>query len=107
MAPRRLLGAAAPGIRAASLRGLGLPGLWPPASKLGSVSAQPMLRVIHGDATPEEIAAIVSVLAVRARRAAGAAAPARQLSIWADKGRMMREPLAPSQGGWRRSAFPR
>ena len=66
-----------------------------------------MLRVIHGDATPEEVAAIVSVLAVRARRAAGAATPVHQPSIWADKGRMMREPLAPSLGGWRRSAFPR
>ena len=107
MAARRLLGAAAPGVRAASLAGLRPPGPWPPALKLGSVSDQPMLRVIHGDATPEEIAAIVSVLAVRARRAAGAGAPARQLSTWADKGRLLREPLAPSLGGWRRSAFPR
>jgi hypothetical protein len=66
---------------------------------------QPMLRVVRGDATAEEVAAIVAVLALRST----AAPPARSrtLSIWADKGRMMRETVAPSPGGWRRSAFPR
>jgi hypothetical protein len=64
-----------------------------------------MLRVIRGNATPEEIAAIVAVLAVR--RQPAAPAPSRTLSQWADKGRMMREPVHSSPGGWRRSAFPR
>jgi Acyl-CoA carboxylase epsilon subunit len=64
-----------------------------------------MLRVIRGDATPEEIAAIVAVLTLRSQPAAPE--PSRTLSIWADKGRMMREPVLPSSGGWRRSAFPR
>ena len=66
---------------------------------------QPVLRVIRGNATPEEIAAIVAVLTLRGQPAAPG--PSRTLSIWADKGRMMREPVFPSSGGWRRSAFPR
>jgi hypothetical protein len=69
------------------------------------VPDQPVLRVIRGNATPEEIAAIVAVLTLRGQPAAPA--PSRTLSIWADKGRMMREPVFPSSGGWRRSAFPR
>jgi hypothetical protein len=65
----------------------------------------PTLRIIRGDATPEEIAAIVAVLALRSQPAAPE--PSRTRSLWADKGRMMREPIFPSSGGWRRSAFPR
>jgi hypothetical protein len=64
-----------------------------------------MLRVIRGDATPEEIAAIVAVLALRGKPATPGPPPA--FSIWADRSRMMREPVSPSPGGWRRSAFPR
>jgi hypothetical protein len=64
-----------------------------------------MLRVIRGDATPEEIAAIVAVLALRAKPAPSATG--RVISSWADRNRMMREPVSPSPGGWRRSAFPR
>jgi len=70
-----------------------------------SPSPQPTLRVIRGDATPEEIAAIVAVLALRGQSAAPP--PSRTLSLWADKGRMMREPVHSSPSGWRRSAFPR
>ena len=64
-----------------------------------------MLRVIRGDASAEEIAAIVAVLALRGQ--AAAPAPRRVISSWADRSRLMREPVAASPGGWRRSAFPR
>jgi hypothetical protein len=66
---------------------------------------QPMLRIIRGNASAEEVAAIVAVLALRTT--AAAPAPSGTLSIWADKSRMMTETVAPSRGGWRRSAFPR
>jgi len=64
-----------------------------------------MLRVIRGDATPEEIAAIVAVLALRSKQAPPARP--RTFSIWGDRNRLMRETVSPSPGGWRRSAFPR
>ncbi|HEY1671638.1 MAG TPA: acyl-CoA carboxylase subunit epsilon [Streptosporangiaceae bacterium] len=66
---------------------------------------EPMLRIVRGDATPEEIAAILAVLALRGKPAPPARS--RTLSIWADRGRLMRESVSPSPGGWRRSAFPR
>jgi hypothetical protein len=65
----------------------------------------PTLRIIRGDASAEEIAAIVAVLALRSQPAAPA--PSRTFSIWADRNRLMRETVSPSPGGWRRSAFPR
>jgi hypothetical protein len=67
-----------------------------------------VLRVIRGDVTPEEIAALVAVLGARAG-AAGAgepAAPARR-SAWSDRSRLQRAPLRPAPGAWRRSALPR
>ena len=66
---------------------------------------QPLLRVIRGDATPEEIAALVAVLLARA---ADTAAPgrARSRSGWADRSRLLRRPLSPGPGAWRRSALP-
>ncbi|HEX4254604.1 MAG TPA: acyl-CoA carboxylase subunit epsilon [Streptosporangiaceae bacterium] len=67
----------------------------------------PALQIIRGDATPEEVAAILAVLAVRTRRGTGRQAPANPPSVWADKSRLMREPISPSPAGWRRSAFPR
>jgi hypothetical protein len=69
----------------------------------------PYLRVVRGDATAEEIAALVAALAAvaaaRARTAAAQPAPAR--SNWNNPARRMRAPAQPGPGGWRRSALPR
>jgi hypothetical protein len=66
----------------------------------------PTLKVIRGDATPEEIAALVAVLTARARRAA--AGPAIQRSSgWADRSRGLRTPLPHGPGAWRAGARPR
>jgi acyl-CoA carboxylase epsilon subunit len=67
--------------------------------------APPPLRLVRGDATPEEIAALVAVLS--AASAAGDAAPTRPRSQWASRQRAVRQPLAPGRGAWRASAFPR
>ena len=65
----------------------------------------PVLRVIRGDATPEEIAAVVAVLLARPAIADGPAArPAP--SAWADRSRLLRRPLFPGPDAWRRSGLP-
>ncbi|HEX4834164.1 MAG TPA: acyl-CoA carboxylase subunit epsilon [Trebonia sp.] len=68
----------------------------------------PYLQVVKGDATPEEIAALVATLtAIAAARAAAPPAPARSAaSAWTDKSRQLRPALHPSPAGWRRSALP-
>jgi hypothetical protein len=67
---------------------------------------RPLLRVVRGDATPEEIAALVAVLAARS---AGAEAPGPDRSVsnsWSDRSRQLRRPVFPGPGAWRRSALP-
>jgi hypothetical protein len=64
---------------------------------------RPMLRLVRGDATPEEVAAIVAVLAAHAAAAATAPAPRPARSVWADRGYAMRVGAAPGAGGWRRA----
>jgi hypothetical protein len=64
---------------------------------------EPVLRVVRGDATAEEIAALVAVLLSRAGDEVG---PATARSAWADRSRQLRRPLHPGPGAWRRSALP-
>ncbi|WP_028635740.1 acyl-CoA carboxylase epsilon subunit [Nocardioides sp. URHA0032] len=65
---------------------------------------QPFLRVIRGDATPEEVAAVVAVLAALR---APAAAPARVRPEWNAPHRVVRRTLPHGPGGWRSSGLPR
>jgi hypothetical protein len=67
---------------------------------------RPILRVVRGNATPEEIAALVAVLLARSADAE-ASGPARSVSgSWSDRSRSLRRPLFPGPGAWRRSALP-
>ena len=66
-----------------------------------------------GQPTAEDLAAltaaVVAVLTARAaaaRFADGAAANRRQGGGWTDQARLLRLPLAPGPGAWRRSARP-
>ena len=68
-------------------------------------SAGPLLRVVRGDPTPEELAALVAVLVTRAVPAAPSPAPAR--SAWVDRARYLRGPLPHGSGAWRAAALPR
>ena len=63
-----------------------------------------MLRVIRGDASPEEIAALVAVLMSRAP--AGEPPPRKPPAAWSDKSRQLRRPLHPGPAAWRGSALP-
>ncbi len=66
-----------------------------------------MLRVVRGDATPEEIAAVLTVLLSRTGSASDAAAAPRWApSAWADRSRLLRRPVHPGPDAWRRSALP-
>jgi hypothetical protein len=66
----------------------------------------PVLRVIRGDATPEEIAAVVAAV-LSAAAAAASEPPSRPApSAWAARSRLVRRPVHPGPGAWRRSALP-
>ena len=81
---------------------------------------RPLLRVVSGDATPEEIAAVVAAVAAAATPAASVAsvasvaheqpgAPATT-SVWSAPGhahRNIRAPFTPGPDGWRMSFWPR
>ncbi|MFD0685423.1 acyl-CoA carboxylase subunit epsilon [Actinomadura fibrosa] len=71
------------------------------------------LRVVHGDPTPEEVAALVAVLTARARAAAAArgGGDTRPPSRWADRSRLVRRTAAGGvlprgPGAWRASGLP-
>jgi hypothetical protein len=65
---------------------------------------RPFLRVVRGDATPEEVAAVVAVLASLQAPAAPARRPHRE---WNAPHRMVRRTFPHGTGGWRSSGLPR
>jgi hypothetical protein len=67
------------------------------------VSTQVNLRIVKGDLSAEEIAALVVVLTPRPP----AAEPARRSSAWSDHARTVRRPLQHGPGAWRSTAMPR
>ena len=72
---------------------------------------RPLLRVVRGDATVEEIAALLAALATTraTARARAHRGPADGLagSGWCDRSRMLRAPMPHGPGAWRASALPR
>jgi hypothetical protein len=69
------------------------------------VSDQPVLRIVRGDATPEEVAALVAVVAAMS----GPSAPPRPEPhrSWADPARRVRGDHHHGAGAWRASGLPR
>ena len=69
-----------------------------------STEQKPVLRIINGDATSEEVAAVVAVLS-----ALGGSAPAapRRTPAWSAPHRLVRRTLPHGPGGWRASSLPR
>jgi hypothetical protein len=66
---------------------------------------RPPLRLVRGDATPEEVAALLAVLTAASAGQGGEPAP-RHTSQWASRERAVRRPLHPGPGAWRASAWP-
>ena len=63
----------------------------------------PLLRVVRGDPTPEELAALIAVVSARAGVSEATPEPAR--SLWSRP--VLRQPLTPGPGAWRASSLPR
>jgi hypothetical protein len=64
---------------------------------------QPLLRVVRGEPTTEELAALLAVVTARS---ATATKDERPRSTWSDPARRLRRPSPPGSGAWRRSGLP-
>ena len=64
-----------------------------------SVPARAELRVVRGNPTPEELAALVVAFSTYAE-SAEAARPAPRISRWADRRAALRRPLVVGPGAW-------
>ncbi len=67
--------------------------------------SRPVLRVVRGEPTAAELAAVVVVLSSRPGPAA--AGPRQAGRNWAARSRLVRDPLSSGPGAWRASALPR
>ena len=72
-------------------------------SSVEPVETAPLLRVVKGDPSAEELAALV---AVAASLGGGAAPAARRTPVWNAPARMQRRVLRAGQGAWRGSSLP-
>jgi len=73
-------------------------------------SSVPTLRVISGDATPEEIAAILALLGARTSALAAEQLTQENAGVWsspAGRHRRVRAVQQASRHGWRTSYWPR
>jgi hypothetical protein len=68
-------------------------------------TTQPMLRVVSGDPTPEELAIVIAL--VTARGGESKPSESKRLSLWASKGRQTRPSVGAGFGSWRASSMPR
>ncbi len=71
---------------------------------MASVGTTPFLRVVTGDPTPEELAALVGVLA---SLGGPAPSPLRRTTDWNAPRRLHRVVHPHGPGGWRASGLPR
>jgi len=74
-----------------------------------ATAGAPYLSVVRGDASAEEIAALVATLTAVAAARSAAATPAKEPPVthsWNSRPRLLRAPVHAAAGGWRRSALP-
>ena len=62
---------------------------------------QPLLRVVRGEPTAEELAALVAVVTARST----ARPEATRRSVWTDRALLVRRFPAPGPGAWRTSGW--
>ncbi len=73
------------------------------SGEVATEATAPLLRVVRGDLTEEELAALIAVVA--ARSAAGTPAKPKLRSEWGHPVRAVRGPHRPGPDAWRRSAW--
>jgi hypothetical protein len=66
----------------------------------------PVLRIVKGDPSPEELAALLAVLSARPATAAEPETSQAHASDWSTYWRNANRPLRPGPGRWRASAHP-
>jgi hypothetical protein len=64
---------------------------------------RPLLQIVRGDATPEEVAALVAVLTARA--SAAVEPPKPRQSPWTYRRAQLSKPVFVGAGEWRRSGL--
>nr|WP_218891201.1 acyl-CoA carboxylase epsilon subunit [Actinomycetospora corticicola] len=64
------------------------------------------MRIVRGDPSPEEVAALAVVLAA-ASGGGGAEEDTGPRSVWTERSALVRRPLHPGPGAWQASALPR
>jgi hypothetical protein len=71
----------------------------------GEETARPVLRVVSGSPTAEELAVLTAVVAAAAAAGDEGAAPERnRRGSWSDPAAAHRRPLLPGPNGWRAAA---
>ena len=68
-------------------------------------ATRPVLRVVRGEPSADELAALVAVLTTRSVSGAALAPPRR--TAWNDPARLVRQPVYAGPGAWRASGLPR
>jgi Acyl-CoA carboxylase epsilon subunit len=78
-----------------------------PSATTSGRPTQPTLRLVRGDAGPEELAALLAVLSARGTGVAETGPPARPRGRWGDPASAVQGTLHAGPGGWRASGLPR
>ena len=63
---------------------------------------RPLLRVVRGQPSAEELAALIAVMTARA---GSRPAPSHAPSAWTDRSRLVRRPVSAGPAAWRASAW--
>jgi hypothetical protein len=66
-----------------------------------------LFRVVRGEPSDAELAALTAVLAAATASGGGGEAPARPADRWSDPAARLRTPLVPGPGAWQRTYWPR
>jgi hypothetical protein len=78
-----------------------------PSATPGGQPTQPTLRLVRGDAGPEELAALLAVLSARGTGGAKAGPPRRRRGGWGDPASAVHSTPHAGPSGWRASGLPR
>jgi hypothetical protein len=65
--------------------------------------SRPVLRIVRGEPTDEELAALVAVLS--ARGAADLPTESEVPPVWRDRAALLRKPTHPGPGAWRAATW--